>query len=106
MKYLMSKYTVKEEKLKEIKKAISKVVAEIREHEPRTLYLVFREPGQPTFIHLMAFENEAAERKHAQSRYLDHFVKAVYPNCVGKPVFAELALFGASKLHWVLESHV
>lgn len=103
MNYILSKYTVKEEKLREVKHAISEVVAEIRVHEPRTLFVVFREPGRPTFIHLMGFEDQAAERKHAHSRYIDHFVKALYPNCVGKPVFTDVTLFSATRMQWVLE---
>jgi quinol monooxygenase YgiN len=103
MKYTMAKYTVKQEKLKEIKKAIADVVAEIRQHEPRTLYLVFREESTTSFIHLMAFENEGAERRHAQSRYIDRFVKKLYPNCVGKPVFTEFDLLAATRKQWLLE---
>ena len=103
MKYTMAKYTVKPEKLKEVKKAITEVVAEIRENEPRTLFLVFREESTSTFILLMSFENAAAERRHAQSRYIDRFVKKLYPNCLGKPAFIELNSFAASKRHWVLE---
>jgi quinol monooxygenase YgiN len=103
MKYTMAKYTVKEERLKDVKRAIAEVVAEIRKREPRTLYLVFREESRPTFIHLMSFESEAARRKHAQSRYIDRFVKKVYPICEGKPVFAELTLFAGSRKQWVVE---
>ena len=99
----MSTYTVKPEKLKEVKKAIAEVVAEIREKEPRTLFLVFREEGTSTFLHLMSFESEAAERKHAQSRYVDRFVKKLYPHCLGRPTFVELNSFAASKRQWVLE---
>jgi quinol monooxygenase YgiN len=104
MKYVMAKYTVKQEKLKEVKRAIAEVVAEIRRHEPRTFYAVFREERQPTFLHLMSFENEAAERKHAQSRYIDRFVKRLYPHCAGKPVFVELKLAGSSRRQWSLET--
>jgi len=103
MKYTLARYTVKQEKLKEVKKAIAEVVAEIRQHEPRTLYLVFREESKTTFIHLMSFENEAAERRHAQSRYIDRFVKKLYPNCLGKPVFNEFDLLGTTKKQWLLE---
>ena len=99
----MARYTVKQEKLKVVKKAIAEVVAQIRQHEPRTLYLVFREESTSTFVHLMSFENDAAERRHAQSRYIDHFVKKLYPNCLGKPTFAEFDLLGTTKKQWVLE---
>jgi quinol monooxygenase YgiN len=102
MKYTMARYTVRQDKLKEVRAALAEFVAAIREHEPRTLYVVFREPGQPVFVHLMAFEHEAAERRHIQSRYNDLFVKRVYPCCRDRPVFTELDLHGASRTQWLL----
>jgi quinol monooxygenase YgiN len=102
MTYVLARYTVRPEKLKEVKRAISDFVAEVRRHEPRTLYLVFRNEDKATFLHLMTFENEAAERRHSQSRYVDRFVKKLYPNCVGRPVFSDLSLFAASREHWHL----
>ena len=61
--------------VKAVKKALSEFIGEVRKHEPRTLYLIFREDGQHTFVHWMWFENEAAERRHSQSRYNDRFAK-------------------------------
>jgi quinol monooxygenase YgiN len=102
MKYTMARYSVRPEKLKEVKRAIAEFVAAVRKHEPRTLYLVFREAHQPTFLHLMSFEDEAAERRHIESRYNDHFVKKLYPCCVGRPMFADLGQFAASRAQWRL----
>ena len=104
MKYTMAKYTVRPEKVKEVKRAIAEFVAEVRKHEPRTLYLVFRENGQHTFVHWMAFENEAAERRHSQSRYNDRFVKKLLLNCAGKPSFTDFQLFASSRKNWPLDS--
>ena len=104
MKYTMAKYTVRPEKVKEVRRAIAEFVAEVRKHEPRTLYLVFRENGQHTFVHWMAFENEAAERRHSQSRYNDRFVKKLLLNCAGKPAFTDFRLFASSRKHWPLDS--
>ncbi len=102
MKYTMARYTVRPETVKEVKKAIAEFIAEVRKNEPRTLFLVFREEGQHTFVHWMSFENEAAERRHAQSRYNDHFVKKLMECGVGKPSFSEFRLFATSKKQWVL----
>ena len=73
MKYTMAKYTVKPEAVKAVRRAIAEFVDEVRKHEPRTLYVAFREEGQHTFVHWMRFENEAAERRHAQARYSKRF---------------------------------
>jgi len=103
MKYTLSKFTVKEEKLKEAKRVIAELVTAIREHEPRTLYLVFREDRKSTFFTLVSFENEAAWRRHAQSRHVDRFAKKLLPLCEGKPLFLDLSQFASSRKQWVLE---
>ena len=103
MKYTLSSFTVKQENVKPAKRALAELVAEIRQKEPRTLYLVFREDGSLTFFTLMAFEDEAAERRHAQSRHVAHFAKKLLPLCDGKPYFTELTYFAGSKKQWLLD---
>ena len=103
MKYTLSSFTVKQEYVKPAKRALAELVAEVRQKEPRTLYLVFREDGSSTFVTLMAFEDEAAERRHAQSRYVAHFAKKLPPLCEGKPYFTELNYFAGSKKQWLLD---
>ena len=102
MKFTVAKYTVRPETVKELRKAIAVFVAEIRKHEPRTLYAVFRENGQHTFVHWMSFENDAAERRHAQSKYNDRFARMLLRSCVGKVTFNEMNLCAASREHWAL----
>jgi quinol monooxygenase YgiN len=103
MKYTIATFAVKQEDLKSARRALAELVAAVREHEPKTLYLVFREEGLPTFITLMSFENEAAERRHAQSRYVTQFAKKLLPLCDGKPRFTELAYFAGSRKQWSLD---
>jgi quinol monooxygenase YgiN len=103
MKYTMAKYTVKPEAVKAVRRAIAEFVAEVRKHEPRTLYFVFREEGQHTFVHWMSFENEAAERRHAQARYSKHFAHKLTPTFVSKPSFSEFRLLATTKKQWLRE---
>ena len=103
MKYTLSSFTVKQENVKPAKRALAELVAEVRQNEPRTLYLVFREDGSSTFFTLMAFEDEAAERRHAQSRHVGHFAKKLPPLCEGNPYFTELSHFAGSKKQWLLD---
>jgi len=103
MKYTLSRFTVRQESIKEVKRALAELVSEVRRNEPRTLYLVFREESKSTFFTLVSFENEAAWRRHAQSRYVDRFVKKLLPACEGKPLFLDLGLFASSKKQWILE---
>jgi len=102
MNYTISSFTVKQEHVKSAKRALAKLVAAVRDNEPKTLYLVFREEGLPAFFTLMSFENEAAERRHAQSSYVAQFAKKLLPLCDGKPRFTELAYFAGSKKQWLL----
>jgi quinol monooxygenase YgiN len=103
MNYTLCSFTVKPEKLKEAKRALAELVSEIRRKEPRTFYLAFREERRCTFFTLMSFADEAAQRRHAQSRYVDRFVKKLLPGCEGKPRFTELHQLASSKKQWVLE---
>jgi quinol monooxygenase YgiN len=106
MQYTVAEYTVKQAKLKAVQRALGEFVAQVRQHEPRTLYLVFSDDTKCTFVHVMAFENGAAERKHSQSRYVERFARTVSPHCVGKPVFSEMNLSTASRKQWMLAEPV
>ena len=103
MKYTLSRFTVKQEKIKEVKRALAELVQETHRSEPRTLYVVFREEGKSTFFTLISFENEAAWRRHARSRYVDRFVKKLLPVCEGKPLFLDLKFFVSTRKQWVLD---
>jgi quinol monooxygenase YgiN len=103
MKYTLARYTVRPEKVREVKRAIAEFVSELRLHEPRTLYLVFREENAHSFAHWMSFENDAAERRHSQSKYNQHFVRKLMESCVGKPTFTVFDLFSSSRKHWPLD---
>lgn len=103
MRYTVAKYTVKAESVKVVKRAIAEFVAEVHKHEPRTLCVIFREEGQHTFVQWMWFENEAAERRHAQARYTQHLAHKLMPNFVGKVSFSEFRLVATSQKQWLLD---
>lgn len=103
MNYTLCSFTVKPERLKEVRRALAELVAEIRRNEPRTFYLAFREEKKCTFFTLMSFEDEAAWRRHSQSRHVHRFVKKLLPGCEGKPRFTELHQLASSKKQWLLE---
>ncbi len=102
MQYTVAEYTVRKDKLKTVKSALAKFVSQVRRHEPRTLYLVFGDDTQCAFVHVMAFEDDAAERQHSQSGYAETFARNVSPHCVGKPVFSQMHWSAASRQQWLL----
>ena len=105
MKYTMAKYTVKPETVQAVKRAMAEFADEVRKHEPRTLYVVFREAGQHTFVHWMRFENEAAERRHIQAPYTMRFAHKLSPSFVGKAAFSEFQLLATTKSQWLLAAN-
>lgn len=104
MKYTLARFTVKPEHLQDTRRALAGLLAEVREHQPRTLYTVFRTDTPETFVALMCFENEAAELRHSQSKYIAQFARKILPWCDGKPLFRELAIFGSTHRQWLLET--
>ena len=104
MKYTLARFTVKPEHLKETRLALAGLIAGVRQHQPRTLYTVFRTDTPGTFVALMGFENGAAERRHSQSKYIAEFARKILPWCDGKPLFREVAIFGSTCKRWLLET--
>jgi quinol monooxygenase YgiN len=103
MNYTLSTFTVGEENLKTAQRALAELVAALRQHEPQTLYLVFREAGEPAFRCMMAFPDEAAERAHATSPYVTRFARKMQGLCQGTPSFVDLGYFTGTQTHWALE---
>ena len=104
MKYTLARFTVKPEHLKDTRLALAELIVEVRKNQPRTLYTVFRTDTPETFVALMGFENEAAEKRHSQSKYIAEFARKILPCCDGKPLYRELAIFGSTRKQWLLES--
>ena len=104
MKYTLARFTVKPEHLKGTRLALAELIDDIRQHQPRTLYTVFLTDTPETFVALMCFENEAAEKRHSQSKYIAEFARKILPWCDGKPLFRELTMFGATRKQWLLEA--
>ncbi len=104
MKYTLARFTVKPEHLKDTRRALAELIVEVRKNQPRTLYTVFRTDTPGTFVALMCFENEAAEKRHSQSKYIAEFARKILPWCDGKPLFRELAIFGSTRKNWLLEA--
>ncbi|MFM1770574.1 MAG: hypothetical protein RJA22_3103 [Verrucomicrobiota bacterium] len=103
MKYTLSTFSVGEKNLKHARRALAELVAALRRHEPRTLYLVFREEDAPAFRCMMAFPDEAAERAHAQSAHVARFARRMQALCEGTPTFTELGCFLSTHARWDVE---
>ena len=86
----IAEFSVPEEHREDAREAIARFVVAVREHEPGTLtYRAFERPGG-RFLHLMTFEDEAAEDRHRRTEHVREFVDVLYPLCSREPVFTHV----------------
>lgn len=90
MIHLLAEYTVRPGSLAEVGSAVETFIEAVRENEPRTEYRAFRRGSTRQFVHLMAFEDESAQKRHQEAPYTLRFVEKLYPNCMEEPVFTPL----------------
>lgn len=98
MKFKMARYTVRHDKLEEVKEAIAAFVDGIKQNEPSTFYETYQEANGPSFVHLMCFENEEAEDVHRNAPHTNTFTDLLSTCCENPPVFSELSLLDSSEL--------
>ena len=94
--YRTATFEVKPEGLATAKIAIAEFVAEVNEKERGTrLYVSLENEEEPRrFLHVMAFDNAAAEEKHRASRYSKKFTEVLYPLTVDGVKFTACAAVG------------
>lgn len=85
-----ARFGVKPESLDRAVGAIREFVDHVAASEPGTLFYVsLQESKDPTrFIHVMAFEDEAAEHVHANSEWVKQFTDVLYPETIDGVEFA------------------
>lgn len=84
-------YEAKPGKLKDVTTSIREFVSYVKENEPGTVfYRAWQDPKNPVrFVHVMAFKNVAAEKRHQNSPGCRKFVDALYPNTVNGVAFQD-----------------
>jgi len=94
--YGTARFTVKPEALDRCRAAIEEFVTHVRASEPGTkLYLSLQETEDPTrFLHVMLFEDEAAENIHTNSEAVDRFTAVLYPQTVDGVTFEKYTAVG------------
>jgi len=94
--YGTARFSVKPEALDRCRSAIEEFVTYVRASEPGTkLYLSLQETEDPTrFLHVMLFEDEAAEHVHSNSDAVKRFTDALYPETVDGVTFERYVAIG------------
>lgn len=84
-----ARFGVKPEALDRCRSAIEEFVSYVRESEPGTkLYLSLQDRADPTrFLHVMIFDDDAAENLHANSDAVKRFTEVLYPETVNGVTF-------------------
>jgi quinol monooxygenase YgiN len=95
--HMMAIYQVKQDKLDEVRLAVTEFIDAVKENEPGALfYESYQGKDDVSFFHLMTFENSVAEELHRQTPHMAAFVQKLYPNCEEEPGFVELTLVGSN----------
>lgn len=87
--YVTARFAVRPEGMQASKEAIEKFVSYIKENEPGTrLYTSLQDEQDPTqFLHLMIFEDEAADEVHRGSEAVKQVTDVLYSETIGGTEF-------------------
>ena len=96
MKHTMVRYTVRKERLEQVRKALGEFVDSVRMQEPYTFYDAFQD-GERSFVHLMAFRDEKSETLHNSADYTNRFLDLLYSSCEAEPESSGLSLVRSSR---------
>jgi len=95
--HMMAIYQVKEDKIDEVRLAVTEFIDAVKEDEPGTLfYESYQGKGDLSFFHIMTFENKVAEELHRKTSHMKTFELRLYPNCEAEPGVVELELVGSN----------
>ena len=86
--YQTGGYQVGPSGVDKVTQAIKEFVAYVKANEPGTqMYLAWQQSDDPTrFLHLVIFENTAAQTRHGQSEAVRRFESIYRPEMVGEEV--------------------
>lgn len=86
----IAEYKVKKSQVEKVLELVAGFVKVVNTEVGTHQYLAYQKPDKVSFLHFMVFENEAAEKIHAEADYTKRFTKELYPLCVTEPKFTDL----------------
>ncbi len=90
-------YTVKRDQVDAVRVAVTEFVNAIARHEPASNYSAYQTDDGVSFVHIMAFTDEADEQAHRTAPHTEAFVAALYPHCEEPPVFTDLKMVASTE---------
>ncbi len=97
MIYKIVHYKMKADKGDVAVKALESFIAGIVEDEPETFYEGYQADDGVSFVNIMAFPDETAEKYHQSAPHTQKFVEILYPNCEEMPAFTTLKLIKSTR---------
>jgi quinol monooxygenase YgiN len=78
--------------------AIREFVSSLDGESGTRVYVALRETGDPTrFLHLMVFDDEAADARHRHAERTKRFVEVLYPHTLDGVAFNDFTLLQSTK---------
>ena len=78
--------------------AIREFVSAVEDEPGTTMYVALRERGDPTrFLHVMVFDDEAADERHRHAEHTRRFVEALYPHTLEGVAFNDFTMVDKTK---------
>jgi quinol monooxygenase YgiN len=95
--YKVATFSVRREALESSRQVIDGFASYVQRYEPGTrLYLSLQNQEDPTrFVHVMAFDDEAAEQVHRSSEATRKFTEQLYPSTVDGVAFQDCQPVGS-----------
>lgn len=91
MKSYLLEYKIKPGNFDKVSELIQKLIEHIQTEEDTLLYSPFHYKLEPNkFIHVISFENEAAEAKHMNSETVKKFMGELELICISQPNLIEV----------------
>jgi len=96
MRWRIARFRVRASEAAAAEKAIIAFVSKVADESGTLRYESFREPDGVSYVHLMAFADEAAEEAHQKTDHAKQFVADLYPKCEAQPVFTDLKMISGA----------
>ena len=78
--------------------AIRELVSALDDEPGTRVYMALSERGDPTrFLHVMVFDDEAADERHRHAEHTKRFVETLYPHTLEGVAFNDFTLVNATK---------
>ena len=96
MNWRTLRFRVRPAEVAAVEKAIIAYVAKVAD-EPGTLrYESFREADGVSYVHVMAFADDAAQAAHEQTDHAKQFAAELHPRCEAPPIFEDLKMISGA----------